>query len=73
MKCRKLHDGRLVHVVAPTIDFCQLPGVTHKTISNVEREYWLYHGATVDNTGQPAEEPGDVEDELDDSLTQEAI
>lgn len=47
--------------------------MTHKTISEVERNYRWYQGVTDDDEGQSADFPADFVDDLDEIFAQKAL
>lgn len=65
MKRQKINDGSAVPVGMPAIDINYRLGVTHKKISEVERNYRPYCIITDDDVGQPGNDPAEVVNILD--------
>lgn len=63
----------MVPVIAAALNVNWLPGVTRKTISEVERDYQRYRSIIDDNAGRPADVLDNVVDDVDDLFEQDWI
>lgn len=59
--------------MVPAVDVNWLSYVAHESFSEVERDYWRYHGIVVDDGGQPANVPANVVDDIVDVFRQEVL
>lgn len=73
VKRQKIDDRPFVPVMAPAVDVDDLPGVSRKTVSEVQRDYRRYPGIIGDVSRQPAAVPVDMVDDPDDAFAQEAL
>lgn len=71
MKHCKVDDGPVALGVLPAMDVNWLPAVTRKTITEGHCDYQRYHGILDDNTGQPADVPADVVDDVHEMFSNE--
>lgn len=63
----------MVPVRTPAVDLNWLPGVAHKPISEVERDYRPYRGTVYDDAGHTVYVPADIVDDVDDVFAQKAL
>lgn len=73
VKRQKVDDGLVVAVVAFTVDVDWFLGVAHKTIFQVEHDFWRYCGTVEDDASQPANVPAGVMDDLEDVFEQKVL
>lgn len=73
MRRLKVDDYSVAAVWVPAIFVNLLPGMTLKTISEVQRNYRPYCSLTVDDEDQPVDFRADIVGDADDMFAQEAL
>lgn len=73
VKRHKVDDGPMVHVVGPVVDVNWLRGVACRTFSEFERDFRSYRVIVAVDARQPADDPVEVVEDLDEVFVQEAL